>query len=324
MKILFYAVLLSLAFLSCNSTTFTKCSYEETGNLCIIIPVTINGKTFKFLFDTGTDETLINSTAASQLNIKPVNKKLCEINSPSASIIDTVHYLNSELYIQGMSFSTSALCIDRLNVSFSERTDYKGYDGILGNRDIKKKNWLFDIENKCFMLSDITESLLPFAKEYDQVLELKMNDNYTNIRLEDSVNQTFLFDTGWGHNIIFNYDDTGYTFYADFAFRDSFIADLRNRVNFEDKYILMKSFGLNDTIMKYLSATKNVSNVIKSNIIAAPFLRRFKYMLYDSKNQKICLFRSAKGYGYKGDKEKELLDKIMERYLSKEDSCKVN
>lgn len=324
MKILFYSILLSLTLLSCNSTAITTCPYEIDDKFKIFIPVTINGKTFKFLFDTGTNETLINYKAASQMYMASVNQKLCGLSSIDSFFIDSVHYLNVELFIQGMSFSKSILCLDKLNADFAKEADYKGYDGILGNRDIKKKNWLFDFKNKSFTLSDTTVELSPSITEYDQVLELKINDIYSNLHVdvcvEDSVCHTFLFDTGWYKLIELNHEGDNYKFHSDFALRESFIPRLTDRIHFPRQSVLLQTFKINDMLVKYLFADINLSNIVKENIIAAPFLRRFEYMLYDSKNQKICLYYSEKGYGYKGDEEKKIIDIFIKSFLDNEKS----
>ena len=300
----------------------TTCSYEVDDNLKIFVPVTINGKTFRFLFDTGTNETLINYETAKQLDMTSVDHRLCELNSPDTFFVDSVYYLNSELFIQGMSFSKSALCLDKFNISFSRSANYEGYDGILGNRDIKKKNWLFDFKNKKVTLSDTMDALSPFINEYDQVLELKINDDYSALHVdmcvEDSVCCTFLFDTGWGTLIELNNEKDNYKFYSDFAFRDSFIVHLSDRIHFPNQAVLLQTFKMNDMLFKHLSASVNLSNIIKENVIAVPFLRRFEFMLYDSDNQKICLFYSEKGHGYKGNKEAEIIDFSVKKYLEKE------
>ncbi len=322
MKILFNIILLSLTFLSCNSTTVTKSPYEEDDNFKIFIPVTIKGKTFKFLFDTGTNETTINYATASRVNIISTNQRLCELHSPDTFFIDSVYYVNCELSIQGMKFSTSVLCLDKYNVSFSKSVNYEGYDGVLGNRDIKKKSWLFDFKNKCFTLSDKTVNLSSFIEEQAQVLELKINNNYSNlyvdICLEDSVRHTFLFDTGWSKRIELNYEGDDYIFYSDFAFRDSFVRYLTDRIYFPKQSVLLQTIKINGMLVKGLTADINSSNIIKENIIAAPFLRRFRYMLYDSNNQTISLFCAEDEYDYKGNEEKKLIDRIVKRFMQEE------
>lgn len=147
----------------------------------ILVPVTIEGRTFNFLFDTGTTETLMNYEVAKQFNIRFTGQKLCEVNSPCVSFTDSVYYTNLDLYIQDARFNESVICFDNYNRPFSNSAKYNGYDGILGNRDIRKKNWLFDFENKYFLLADTTMELLSFVKEYDQRLDLRINNNHLNL-----------------------------------------------------------------------------------------------------------------------------------------------
>lgn len=135
--------------------------------------------------------------------------------------------------------------------------------------------------------------------------------------LEDSVSHTFLFDTGWSDYIVVDYEDNNYEFYSDFCLRDSSLNYFTDRIYFDKQCALMRTLKINQMTMKYLSASINSSNIITSNAIAAPFLRRFKYMLYDSKNQRICFFYSQKGNGYKANEEKDLTDKIIKSFLEK-------
>ncbi|MCD7925967.1 MAG: retroviral-like aspartic protease family protein [Bacteroides sp.] len=322
MKILFYITLLSLTLSSCNFSTTTKCAYEMNDNFIIVIPVTINGKTFQFAYDTGADKTVMSYRATKQLNISNIERRPCNpMKHDTAAPADSACFTNLDLYIQGTKISDCEVCLDKYGMIAPSILDYKGYDGVLGNQDIRKKNWLFDFENKCLMLADTTENLLPFAKGYDQILDLKINNNHSNLYidmcLDDSTSQTFLFDTGRSKCIELNYEGDNYIYYSAFALKDSLIPYLTDRIYFRNQGVLLQALKINDIVIKGVAADLNLSNTVKENIISAPFLRRFEYMLYDSKEERICLFYSEKGYGYKGYEEKESIGRIVKDLTDK-------
>ncbi len=46
-------------------------------NCIIVIPVTINGKTFQFAYDTGADKTVMSYRATKRLNISNIERRPC-------------------------------------------------------------------------------------------------------------------------------------------------------------------------------------------------------------------------------------------------------
>lgn len=112
----------------------------------IIAHVQIREKTYRFLIDTGTNQSFVSRQTALQTNLKPSGLKI-KVTLPNGEHIECSHAITPMMKIDRYEFPQKLAVID-----------LEGYDGILGNDCFKQFNGLhIDYENRSAYLEKKAE-----------------------------------------------------------------------------------------------------------------------------------------------------------------------
>jgi len=300
MKILLYlifALCIIVVLFSCKKTTQTyKFNLTNNPNFpsYLFVPVTINNNPYSFLFDTGTELTLIDSFA-SKTGLNTDKKTFITLQTAnSTKISDSVGCAKLNYSIDNFHSKGIFYVLGREQAKIINKV---GAEAILGMDKIKQFNWLFNFADSMITFSkDKIE--LPALPD-DKILTL---DFYTkpgggtnmNITLDGQCFQDILFDTGFetffsffgkeqSIDIIFNEPD-----FTAYRIKQGAVIGMDTDTGLVS---LIDSIQINDFKMHSIVATKN-PKVVTNTIITANFVRRFRMMYFDSKNRKIQLYVS--------------------------------
>ena len=158
------------------------------GDGAIYIPVKIFGKTYPFLFDTGSTYTSFNNELLQELGSR------AKINPKDSTIIILYGQFLEEISAKNYNPIPIQIGDFRINTSFVGRETNKW--NILGMDVINRFHWLIDFKD-----STLTISNLPIEIKNEQLTGLDLinvseNNMYFYIQFGDSVYRHFLFDTG--------------------------------------------------------------------------------------------------------------------------------
>lgn len=172
---------------------YTEIKYEDV-NGKIIIPVSIEGKTYRFLFDTGAPNLIskdlwdkIGSKAIKNISVSDANQKKqsMELAKIPKLIIGNVSFKNS-----------SALIFDNENNLVFDCFDI---DGIIGSNILRKSVVQIDSKKKVVILTNDSKKIQNNKKHASKLVLIgNQSSPYINIKLkgEQSGNENLLLDTG--------------------------------------------------------------------------------------------------------------------------------
>lgn len=204
-KIIFFSITL-LTFSSCSSlklikllkngsveqATFkTEIPFEMRLGL-VIIPVTINGKTYDFLVDTGAPN-LCTKELAAELKLETVVSQKAGDSQGVKEELDFVEM--PPMYLNGVCFKETGAAVADLNRS--EVLACLNADGIVGANLMKEAVWEFDYERKIITISEKRSSFvipdtaihLPFSPALSSTP--RVNIAYNGVQ-----DKNVTFDTG--------------------------------------------------------------------------------------------------------------------------------
>lgn len=123
--------------------------YFKLRSDAVIVPVTINGKTYNFVFDTGA-MTIFSDSLAKDLNaIYSVSMPVVD----AAGLVDTVNfYCTDNVCIGNLCFDNVGYGIANLDVF--EKHQCMRIDGLLGINILRLLNWEIDFSNQIINVSD--------------------------------------------------------------------------------------------------------------------------------------------------------------------------
>ena len=123
----------------------------------IILPVTIQGKEYKFMFDTGAPN-VISKELAAELNIKP---KVSKKTGDSQGVKENLDFLYiDEIIVGGITFTDMGSAVVDLNKSVE--IGCLGVDGLIGANLMRQAFWEIDYEAKIMRISSkITNFQIP-------------------------------------------------------------------------------------------------------------------------------------------------------------------
>lgn len=172
-----------------QSGSISKQDFTETIDMelikgVIIIPVEINGKTYRFLFDTGAINS-ISEDMQEELGFKQVSTGHLKDSDNNRS---KVKYVNVDtLSINGVEFYNQTSFVGDFNANPVLRC--MKLDGILGSNVMHFCNWTIDYTKEVIILSNekLEESdkktfTIPFEtdRQYSQFIDLKIGDKSIN------------------------------------------------------------------------------------------------------------------------------------------------
>ena len=177
-----------------QSGSISKQDFTETINMelikgVIIIPVEINGKTYRFLFDTGAINS-ISEEMQEELDFKQVSTGHLKDSDNNRT---KVKYVNVDtLSINGIEFYNQTSFVGDFNANPVLRC--MKLDGILGSNVMHFCNWTIDYKKEEITLSNekIEEAdketfTIPFEtdRQYSQFIDLKIGDkSITHVKVD--------------------------------------------------------------------------------------------------------------------------------------------
>ncbi|MFN5983219.1 MAG: aspartyl protease family protein [Fluviicola sp.] len=206
MKKIYVSILVLFLFTSCNTLKLikvlkkgsveqkefkTEIPFEMRLGL-VIIPVTINGKTYEFLVDTGAPNVCSKELAA-ELNLKT---KVSQNTGDSQGVKEKLDFVVvPEIYLSGICFKETGAAV--ADLKHAEVISCLDIDGIIGANLMKEAIWEFDYERKVITISDKKSSFtipdnaihLPFTPALSSTPEVTITYN----GVEDKY---VTFDTG--------------------------------------------------------------------------------------------------------------------------------
>ncbi|MFD0762308.1 aspartyl protease family protein [Lutibacter aestuarii] len=272
-----------------NNKNTTEVVDIEIRKKLIIVPITIKGKKYNFLFDTGAPFS-ISEEIQKKNNFKVVSK---------SNIVDSDYNRKKVKWVQVDSINIG-------NVLFQNQTAFigdfnanpimkcLGIDGIIGSNLIRQCNWTIDQEKYSLSLSKKIETdtlkesiVLPFKTDYQYNIFIDVNLGQTNIK-----------------NILVDYGSNG-----SFALSDEIFNVLKEKNIISETFmekgtsqsgIIGKPVKLNREIT-YSDSLRinnlNIKNVMirtgKTVSLGNDFLSRFKVSI-DWNNKKLYLVKSDK------------------------------
>lgn len=206
MKKIYLSILILFLFSSCNTLKLikvlkngsveqkvfkTEIPFEMRLGL-VVIPVTINGKTYEFLVDTGAPNVCSKELAA-ELNLKT---KVTQTTGDSQGVKEKLDFVVvPEIYLNGICFKETGAAIADLKQS--DVIACLDIDGIIGANLMKEAIWEFDYERKVITISEKKSSFsipenairLPFTPALSSTPQVTITYN----GVED---KNVTFDTG--------------------------------------------------------------------------------------------------------------------------------
>lgn len=258
-------------------------------NKLIIVPITIKGKEYRFLFDTGAPFS-ISEELQENTNFKTVSK---------GNIVDSDYNRKKVKWVRINSINVG-------NVSFKNQTAFVGdfdanpimncleIDGIIGSNLIRHYNWKIDQENYTLSLSSKT---VIDTREESLVLPFK-TDNQYNIFVDINIGNSSII------NVLVDYGSNG-----SIAFSNEIFAVLQEK-NIVNETFIEKGINQSGIIGKPVELNRKISysdsvrinhlsieNVLlrtgKTVSLGNDFLSRFKVTI-DWDNKNLYLLKSDK------------------------------
>jgi len=172
---------------------YTKVDYTQLKNK-IIIPVKIQGQTYRFLFDTGAPnlishslEDLIQTKALHAIQVNDANDKKRPLNAVIIPLLD----------IGGVSFKNSPAIVNDIESDFL--FDCLDIDGIIGSNLVRNSIVQIDSNKKQIILTDQADKLEIEGLDFlDMALHANQSSPYIWIGLKGvgKAREQVLFDTG--------------------------------------------------------------------------------------------------------------------------------
>lgn len=223
MKYLVYSFLISTFLLATGCTSISKLynsgsvdkeeffgrtTYETAFDL-IIVPVTIDGERYRFLFDTGAPM-VISEELRDKLELRTVNQGNVSDSQGKRNKLDYVWL--DKVSIGGVDFEKTGALVADLNKA--PEIHCMKIDGILGANLMKLAIWKIENQKKTMFLASSKDKLNVSDNDHVEI-EFKTKATYTpviDLTLSDSTTiKRVTFDTGYGGYLTLNgdyYDST--------------------------------------------------------------------------------------------------------------------
>ncbi len=172
-----------------SSEHFSETINVEATNQLLIVPVTIKGNTYRFLFDTGAPFS-VSEELQNKFQFNMLNKATLTDSDKSRSSVEIIEV--DTINIGKIAFTNQTAFV----ANFKQNAIIKclNIDGIIGSNLMKHCNWTIDMQNefitlyKGYKLTDQdTFVTIPFSKntQYDIILDVKVGKTtVSNIKID--------------------------------------------------------------------------------------------------------------------------------------------
>ncbi|MFD0798423.1 retropepsin-like aspartic protease [Maribacter chungangensis] len=160
----------------------------------VLLPVTIQGKEYNFLLDTGAELNLIDPTIVADLNLKKLKNGTISNGDDSEGNIGRVEI--AAIDIGGIKFQETVAMIWDIS-KFSKYISCDKVDGFIGNNLMRKSNWQIDYQRKVIRITDSSKRF----DISDNHKKIKLNSGavgnvYLNLKIGEK-HKNFTLDTGF-------------------------------------------------------------------------------------------------------------------------------
>lgn len=307
-------VLLFIILLEVFSRKDTKIELITNKNR-FVIPIEIEGKTYKFLWDTGADYSYIDYKLAKNLSYKDENSYYAKNSTLYEVISDTIYRrkmnfkigdINTDDYfaLDGVNRYLFPSGDSLLKTSFYDDGEFVGF---IGQNIISKYHWVFDFPQKTVRVSNRPITDLPL-KEDDDCFQMNYYVDSPNtipqvdLQINKSKTFKFAFDTGIDGFAITKNETDSIVFNPIFAFSqslNSYHAESTKhsytRMSLENGkgYLyLLDTMRVNDLELNTFSSIYDTSFIKDNNYITAAFTHMFRVMYYNPSSQEIKFYAS--------------------------------
>jgi hypothetical protein len=278
----------------CNVKLRNKQVYEvihfKLKDNMVIIPVTINGKTYNFIFDTGASITFFSDSLAK--NFKTTHS----MSVPTTDADGIKQAMNFYLTDYTDNFQMGSLYFDNvgygvLNIDAFEDAICTHIDGILGDNILSLLNWEIDFSNKTIIVSkkpfsvDNYSMKIPFKKSFGaRTPEIKMQmGKYVFYATFDMGNNGGI---DISDSIFFKSGKSSYVEYSKGEGRSN--VTLFNERITENKYkVVIDSFYMGNNLI--VNEKVDISPYPAGKLIGNTFLEKYGKVTINWKQKKIFL-----------------------------------
>ncbi|MGL4805607.1 MAG: aspartyl protease family protein [Bacteroidales bacterium] len=295
-------------------------STVQTGQLKnrILVPVMINGVPCNFVWDTGSDKSLISKSLTEKCAV--VSSGKTQLNGIYVRKAQQLMHISEPVQF---SVGDHNLDISFLMVDYDFRVDYDSVviDGIIGQDIISQYQWLFDLENNTLEVSnreigvhDKADLTLNITSK--EIAENNIIYKYAGIlSINDSLKVVSFFDTGMNGKMLQSPrqsetyistdlliaipDSTHYERITDIISVAAPSSFLLGNSNYKGKNLGIEAFiadsiMLNDLPSATFLITPEIDKYHKVPVVyvTANLMRRFGKMYYDPTSSKVEFFKS--------------------------------
>jgi predicted aspartyl protease len=182
-----------------NTTYYSEIPFRYIDGY-IFIDIIQNGSKYNFLFDTGSEGTLVDKSIVNEFDYRPYSET--KLSGPVVNDQEIKTIVLSKIQLSDIVFSDiGAIAID---LDFAKEKFCDKLHGIIGSNLMKKSNWQIDYKNQLIKLSDNISEFHLGDPEY--VIETKLpSKGFGTETIDITINgitMPFDFDTGNGSSKI--------------------------------------------------------------------------------------------------------------------------
>ncbi|MEZ4896181.1 MAG: aspartyl protease family protein [Saprospiraceae bacterium] len=158
----------------------------------IIVPVVVNGKSYRFLLDTGAP-TVISPRVAKEIGFR--GKGTTSVGSSTGQRQSTQWGYIPEMALSGVKFRKVTAFVADLGVGFLMQC--LAFDGIVGANLLQVGAWDFDLQHELIRFSSTMDPLALPQMDTLNFKQSKQRSPYFPIQIWQDRTRYFLFDTGF-------------------------------------------------------------------------------------------------------------------------------
>lgn len=302
-KYLFFSIVLLISSNSLFSQAYFKEKFSTNDDTTlIIIPVNIDGETFSFLFDTGSQVNLLFDDGSFDLT-KARKTKIFNSNNESTNAL----LIKKKIELQSLKIKKKSLC-----VVLNEKPDFMkelNIHGILGANIINKFDWKIDFKKlEISRIKNIKKSSINISDSSFYKINTFFDENYTlstsiNLKNDKNDSVTFIFDTGYT-GIINIYLNSNEILNKTFLYKNIGIENTLVSSKIDTSFISLDTIIVGDFCIERIPIMYSKSNQSETNSIGMKFLNTFNdvYIL-NSKNLVMVSKIELKKYNIQSYKE---------------------